>query len=633
MPLQVEVLAAGYQFDRFEINPASASVHDLCLTAATPATGTIIDRDTGEPLAGAEIRLVTRTGTIPIGHSPYSDSNQPPLATTDAQGRFILDTLRDEAFYTLRLDAPDHGPELVFGIKAGQRDQTWQMGPPRVLKGIVVAGLDKLDLRKGQPTIRYEMSVDMSSHSSYSSGFDAPVQIEQTETGKVGRFQTHNLLPGALTLEGVTPTVRLDTRSLPESPLELDLRTPADRGIITPKREVVFRVVVPDGLPPAQGTLRLDYLKTSGARGYTPVMDVPLTDGEVRYSVPTPTKVMAKGRNVTGYWVPEVRDVQVPEGDEPFVIELPAVPAGAIYGRVLKPDGSPASNLTRVFIELQPSRNVNITYNLSVERPNDDGRFFASPLPLGGVYRLIASSSEPGSRVYAVSQPLRMDDATPLHEIELRFAQGITVSGIVVDETGKPIVGAPVSLDYCTPWSHGFSGAAIPSDSQGRFRFEHVNPDVPGKYELFVRPIASFQSTVVEFEPGEKQMRIELKPGLRLEGIVINVVTGKSLANVPIEARPMAHIGGHSGQMVEAHTDTQGRFVFDNLSDCEYMLRVDDTWPEGTTTFQKDGRTWYRSPPGDVNHFRPQKEPVEVRVTTQPPAQPQDSPLMVELSR
>ena len=101
MPLQVEVLAAGYQFDRFEINPASASVHDLCLTAATPATGTIIDRDTGEPLAGAEIRLVTRTGTIPIGHSPYSDSNQPPLATTDAQGRFILDTLRDEAFYTL----------------------------------------------------------------------------------------------------------------------------------------------------------------------------------------------------------------------------------------------------------------------------------------------------------------------------------------------------------------------------------------------------------------------------------------------------------------------------------------------------------------------------------------------------
>jgi hypothetical protein len=105
------------------------------------------------------------------------------------------------------------------------------------------------------------------------------------------------------------------------------------------------------------------------------------------------------------------------------------------------------------------------------------------------------------------------------------------------------------------------------------------------------------------------------------------------LANVPIEARPMAHIGGHSGQMVEAHTDTQGRFVFDNLSDCEYMLRVDDTWPEGTTTFQKDGRTWYRSPPGDVNHFRPQKEPVEVRVTTQPPAQPQDSPLMVELSR
>jgi len=127
------------------------------------------------------------------------------------------------------------------------------MGPPRVLKGIVVAGLDKLDLRKGQPTIRYEMSVDMSSHSSYSSGFDAPVQIEQTETGKVGRFQTHNLLPGALTLEGVTPPVTLDTRSLPESPLELDLRTPADRGIIPPKREVVFRVVVPDGLPPRAG--------------------------------------------------------------------------------------------------------------------------------------------------------------------------------------------------------------------------------------------------------------------------------------------------------------------------------------------------------------------------------------------
>lgn len=621
-PLQVEVRKPGYQFERFEVTPIPEGVHELRLSAVTPATGTVVDRETGKPIRGATIRMVRRTGSHATTLDPYAPDRSPLLGTSDEDGRYTLDTIREDAFYTLRIDAPGHGPELIYDVHAGQVDQVWELGPPRVIQGRVIAGLDQLDRRRGQPKIWYEMSVQMEESSYYNNSFSVPVRIEKTAEGEAGTFKTYNLLPGSLTLRAVTPPVRIDTRSLPTEPLELDLRRPAEQDHPQAMREVVLRVVVPDGMPQAQGTLRLDYLESIDSPGYKPVFGVALKDGEVRYQVPVPTKVKGRGQQVTGYLVPDSRDMQVPKGDEPFVIDLPAVPAGAVYGKIFEADGSPATrvHMSRVVVEqpvlpdgIRPDPN-----NLKVEGPDKEGRFMVSPLPLGGVYRLVASGSGIGNSARVISEPFRLDEATPLHEIELRFVEGLAVSGTVTDEQGEPLIGVPMDLHYSTPWSHGFGGGEIVTDTQGRFKFSNVNPDLPGHYTLRVGPGAGCQGRSIKFKPSDKPMKVELEPGKRLHGTVIDVATGKLMANARIQAWPWGHEPGKSNQPVNTRTDAKGRFTFGNLEDREYLLKVDDTWPEGTTTYEKDGRTWYRSPPGDINHFHPKKEAVQVRVTSAP---------------
>lgn len=609
LPLSVDIRAAGYQSETFELTP-KAGLNELKLRVAKPTTGRIVDSITGKPLAGATVYLVGGKG---FSFDPMQTEQLVVLATSDDEGHFVLDTLPDEASHSLRIDAPDYGPEMVYDIHAGQTGLTWKLGPPRVLHVQITDGLDQLRKNNGQLELEYEISVEVAPSSTDRSYHYAPVTIVQTESGPVGQCQTKSLLPGTLRINLVSPPIILNTRSLPVEPLSINLNKAiqAKRDM----REIVLRVTTPAGMPKAQGSLRLDYLETAKSAGYTPVMMIPLKEGEAHYQVPVPTKVITRGLNTPGYWIPEKRDQKVEPGEGPLVIDLPAIPAGAVYGIVTGPDGAPTRNVSlSLNATKEPALPENIRldlYNLYEEGPNAEGRFVLSSIPLGGEYRLSVSQGE--CRV--ISPPLTLDNAKPLHDINMKLVEGVTVTASVVDEAGRPVVGIPVNLSYSLPWGFGVSGVDHLTDKNGQIVLEHVNPELPGTYSLYIKSTSRLQGISTPISPGGNPVKIVMKKGLHLEGTVHDVSTGKPVANARISVASTT-IAGHGAETV---ADEQGRFVFDSLEDSDYRVIVEGAWSEGTTQFQQNGSTWYQLPQKDVNHYRPQKDPVQVRVTTNPP--------------
>jgi hypothetical protein len=262
------------------------------------------------------------------------------------------------------------------------------------------------------------------------------------------------------------------------------------------------------------------------------------------------------------------------------VVEVPVLPAGAIHGSVLNPDGSAASGFMLSVIETEsapgkPPGGLGEVGKDSSNSHEAPARFIAQPLPLGGKYLLIARRG----KQFAATQPIAITEKEPIREIALRFVEGEPLIGRVTDQRGQPLRGVPLSLNYGTPYSHGFgvvgfgAGDGPITDDQGRFRIEGLNNDLPGSYQVIIDHASGYQPATVPAVFG-KPIEIQLTLGLALAGKVVNDSTGKPLSGahlwvLAVEVRP-----GEMGNMINAiaPSDKQGRFEFTQLGARDYRL-------------------------------------------------------------
>jgi hypothetical protein len=150
-PYELTIEAAGYQ----PLTILSRTIKPdenvtLTLKASRPASGVLLTAG-GQPAAGAKLRM--RLAAMP--ENRY-DAGDKVVATADAEGRFSIGQLRDDAWYLVLAEAVDGAKVFLPPVRAGQADIEVTIPPRRDLRLKLVGDLSVLQMRGGKPFVRMQ---------------------------------------------------------------------------------------------------------------------------------------------------------------------------------------------------------------------------------------------------------------------------------------------------------------------------------------------------------------------------------------------------------------------------------------------------------------------------------------------
>ena len=161
----------------------------------------------------------------------------------------------------------------------------------------------------------------------------------------------------------------------------------------------------------------------------------------------------------------------------------------------------------------------------------DQGRFFLSPLPIGGTYVVIASRGHNKQ----ISRPVRLDGTRATERIELRLAKPTTASGRVVGPDGQPLRGMPVTLNLKHPQAESGWDPPTLTDREGRFRFDDLSSEI-GHYRAVLDFRKDYQPAGADLNPGGAPVEVRLKSGRVVAGRILDAATGWPIPGVEIYA-------------------------------------------------------------------------------------------------
>jgi hypothetical protein len=581
-----------------EIDLAPGKIAKLQLARAEPATGIVVSKALGEAVPTAELWLVHRRGPRRFSTTREPRSGGQPAAFADSEGRFSLLSLRDDCAHTFLVYAVGYAPVFLEDVRPGQRDLRVELGPELYVRGRIIAP-EELPAAP-RPIIGYSQPF-VTEDGSHSWQHMAPVTIEEG----VGHFEIRELRAGLLRIIAGDEHVKLDVTA-PVDDLVIDLTPHEDTETAEEvKRRVEMRFAVPEGAPPAQGNATINFYTGAGdnrIRYHLSDRKMPVVDGVIGFEVPVPGDLRWASMAIPGYAAVGYPHAKVLAGEGPFVIDVECVPAGAIYGRVFEADGSsaklvgPDNALVSIVTVEKPASMEQGGQTVQVES-QPDGKYMATPLPLGGCYAVVAHRGAS----YAMGEPIWLDDAIPLCDVDVHLVEGVPIEVQVLEPDGKPAVGVPLSIHYDTPYSHGFGGSDQDTDRFGRFVFEHVNPDAPGTYHLRMKSRLKYRPVRLPLDVKGGPVTVQLELGKVVTGGVVEDATGQPPEGIEVYA--IHYEGAHSEslEMEGAKTGKDGAFRFSNMAAIEYQL--------GIRGGQEVGE--YKATGG-------QSEPVEIRIKRRP---------------
>jgi beta-lactamase regulating signal transducer with metallopeptidase domain len=586
-PYHVGVTAPGYEpLESATLTPSFSRTRVVTVKKTRPARGVAVDPQ-GKPVAGAEIRVYREEGDDYGGVFEHQGLTGPRLATTDADGRFTLDTLKGRTSYILFVTSKAGGRGISPRVRAGQENIRVTVGPRWTIKGTIKPRTDEKGNGPMPATVgvtqRFGIAPD---GANYLVRWAIPVDPQ-------GHFSITDLLPCEIVLEASGRRVLVDP-DRPEASVTIDLNRPVAE---TPTRRVVLRIATPDGTMPPSGTIDV-HTRTLGELMPTPRRELSLEKGQAILDAPVPGKVSYQLGSMVGYWFMD-GNAEVEPGEGEQVIEIPTMPAGAIVGQVLDADGKPAG--TGVHIRCQtvdaasgPLGQISLTRGFPVDAA---GRFFASPLPLGGSYAVTAGRGHNQQ----VAPTVRLDGSEPTKRVTIRMTRDAAAEGRVVGPDGRPLAGVPVKLEFVHAKASMSWGPPNRTDDGGRFRFEDLSSE-PDHYRA-IAEAKGYQPGEAALRPGGPPAEIRLERGHVLEGRVLDAKTGWPIPGVSVYAHRINWAAGERyAYEAQGKTDEQGRFRFSNL-------------PEGSWTLNdRNGLQW--ETPHKTHAFGVDgPEPIEIRAT------------------
>ncbi len=578
-PTKMTSRANGYQeeLDK-DVEFKPNEVFEWKLTDAKPATGIVISRETSEPIANAELMLCAKDKP---GHShTFGGFSRIVLARTDEKGQFTLGSLNEEWKYTLIVNAEGYNRTPINDIRMGDKDLRIELGPELHVKGKFIGDINDLEKLGGKPIVRWE--------SRFHEGFENVYDNGEKEIEFIdghAYFTLNNILGNYIVIQTGNQTRQIEITDGSIDDYVFDLR-PEPEVVNENMRQVVIEFEVPEGYPKPEGYLNIgstseeDYAKNRTF--YSHILEI--KDGKIITEVPAPGRMnygisWDSDHRITGYWIKNESNITITPDKEPYLIKIPAYPGGAIYGKVLEEDGRLAKdfNLSLILLE-KPSVMGGSFFSSRIfgYKENEVGKFNASPLPLDGEYAIVAYRNS----TWIASEPIKLDQKNPFHELELKFTNGITFGGQVTDPNGKPMPNVDVTLaaniryeGYDKAQSWGTNSTKTKTNEEGNYTFTNVNSKIPGKYTITIDPVSNYQKVRMEIQVSSKPLNIKLHKGYVLTGTLIDDETGWPIPGDYVYAEAVEKNGkyGDSGSVGFA-TDENGKFTFTDLDNRLYHI-------------------------------------------------------------
>ncbi len=558
------------------------------LAKAQPTTGVVTNVD-GRPVANARVMLY---GVV-SPDQPYLQLQSPDhqLTTTNDAGQLTLNTLAMGKVYFLDIRTENDGRHLIDNVVADEVNRSFQLGPELVIEGTVTGDVDRLLLTKEQhwraklreknKTIGthgcyYQQDIDIDGFQNGSSSTRfTPVSVEDG----VGHFRIGNLLPGSVTLHTENCTAYVAIRK-PVYGYNFHI----DDGPVC-NTKLILRFNLPDGNVSPEGEIMVQIRGPEGQSGNAVKM-VPILDGKVEVSCYAGGSVHISPNAVVGAWF-EPATITIGEGSSPTSHNVPLLAAGAIAGVARHSDGRPLPTDTPIkILAIAPAADApQISWRNRSARTDREGKYFLSPIPLGGTYFVYAQQDP----MFAAAGPIRLNAATPLSKVNIVLPRGVHIHGKAVDRFNRPLSGIPVKYGL-SDFALSHTSLPVDTDASGRFTIGPINPDVREHF-VVVNSRKNYQSTRVAVADLKKPIIIRLKIGKRAAGVIRDRASGWPIPNAEVYARSD---GEPFHCEAETRTDSSGRFRFSNLPDkrMKFVVRGAKPYdsPDGTIT----------SPPGNM---------------------------------
>ncbi len=575
--ITLRITARGFQSTRVEgLVPDPNQIRIVTLRKEQPTGGMVVAQTTGRPIADAKVHILALAQEN--RHETVGYLQKSPDAVTDAEGRFELHGLRSDWKYLLLVRAPGYGYQYVPDVVAADRNLRVVLGEKKIIRGKVIGDLSLLS--RGADAVPTISAQSRYQYPGFSGSVDVPTKIPVTLRDDIGYFQVDDFWGQTVTLSAGVPQVSLDVEKDRLDDVLIDLRPEA-------RRQVVLQFQTPPDAPPIEGSVGIDYMTRRPIRDVTSNA-IAIRDNQAECEVPVPCRLryginFFRGNQPVGYWFQGSNWIDIPPGDGPFTIDVRAHPAGAVYGKILRSDGSIAEKAgISVKIVQEPDlglRQGHLPPDLStlVNNSVQCGTFNVTPLPLGGVYAVVAYEDY----AFAMSDAFALDEKNPIVNVDLQLPQGVDVVGRLLDVDGTPArndVNLHVSVQR-GEHSWGVSGIQIQPDEAGRFVFKNVNAGSRGECAIRVIGGAGYRPVVRQIKDLRSPVVIQLEKGHRVTGSVIDDVTRWPVPNVEVYAFAVEGPDGQVSrdwEMLEAdgRTEEQGRFTFSNMAASYYSLNI-----------------------------------------------------------
>lgn len=579
---QVVAEKSGIQKTRETLLLKSGQVIDWTLKDARPTTGLILSEETGKPVENAEIVFVN--SQCNVAGKAFNEGIYDPreaytsgrlVAVSGSDGSFSLDTLADDSEYALCIKSANYRWQILEHVSAGEKDLIVKMKPPLYVKGRIDGPLDSLSKvqQDGKTVyqIRYTNPIRLDNFSHYGGGW-----VSVTTLDGVSTYTIPTLFPGELTITAgkTTRTVNVE-KSIDNLDIVLDSPVePANSVAKIKNRKVIFELT---GLPPdlpVKGSL---HLNCSSGGDSDREMLVDFRNQRAVIELPQVSTVSYSAEKAIGCWFKREYGVAIPAGADPLVISIPALPAGAIAGNIINPDGTPCTEFSLKVIVSKKPKGLGTTTDIdeSIE-PDPSGTFLINSLPLDGTYRIRVSVDDPSGRVL-LSPPLRLDAQSPIQKTTIRFPNPTPLSVTVQDDFGKPVPGRTVQLKYTVSGDDTSYGASfsLATDRSGVVVFPgwSLSPDVT--YELSVSPSEKLMGAVVERITSSRPIQVQLRAGKSLQMVLVESGTGRRIPRAAVRFHPKNFNLAKYKDAIFANTDSKGELLIQNLEDLEYRVYVD----------------------------------------------------------
>jgi hypothetical protein len=610
--VQATVWADGFLPARrvFE-NLADGETPDWSLAPVSLVKGLVIDARTRAAIPGARLEfshIATPEGDGLFSWESLANSRK---TTTDENGLFLLPrlpagwrgsaTLKREGFADLSLgdltQADDLPQDAVreHAMKRGHRLAGQLRVPPGFLRDTKLFFIEAFPDSDPAPGA-YPQSIARVAFQKRRQQIDGFVQTGvnhfDSETTELP-FVFPNLPEGRVVLKAFFSEHRLSIKT------SVDLAADRDDAALVATRsdDIEISLVSSEGTPTkARG--RLGYYLTDGGRrgpfafGALPGdRTLPITTGIASgglVGVLPKHQVVFVDKYLVGYrFRGESRDgggtstrtFDLPADGSPLRASIEVEPAGAFRVRLAKDDTPTEADQVEYWFSTPE-------YSTGGSRIPDSG-FWASPLPLSGEYEL---SVRRGRRIASTGKVTLTPDE-PVFDQVLRFPAGTRITGRLLDAAGRPVSGGKIraGYQYVEPQpSMLMEAAECFTGADGEFALENINFDLPNPWWLETVPEPDGPPLMPRHRlplKGDPKSEIELRlPAVHeTSGLLLDHETGRPVAGVTVEAlvwvRAVAPPADRPKwtnlrQPAVAETDNQGVFIFRNLPEGPYELRL-----------------------------------------------------------